>query len=70
MPWRTVAALALGLVGLTGCPEDFGKDGTNDRAVRKDMQELLLKHDCSEKEFRMFCSEGREQTEECRRQCS
>lgn len=69
MRWRTVAVGALALVGLTGCPEDFGKDGTMDRAAHQDVLELLRKHECTKEEYELFCSRGREASAECRKEC-
>jgi hypothetical protein len=69
MRWRTVAVGALALAGLTGCPDDFGKDGTMDRAAHQDVLELVRKHECSEKVYKEFCSRGREQSQECRKKC-
>lgn len=69
MRWRTVAVGALALAGLTGCPEDFGKDGTMDRAARQDVLELVRKHECSKQDYEKFCARGRDASTECRKAC-
>ena len=68
MQWRTVGLCALSLVTMTGCPEDFGKDGQMDQAIRKDLLELLQLQ-CPRAEFERYCNGGRENTEECRNAC-
>jgi len=53
-------ALLLCLLG-TGCPHDWMKEGTNDRAMRKDMDE-------EQEELRQAstpCPEGQSRKEEC-----
>jgi hypothetical protein len=65
------AVLALGgllLLAATGCPEDWGPDGTNDRAMRKDLKERVEK-ECPEGKTReWFCAEPDDETS-CRWIC-
>jgi hypothetical protein len=69
MRWRTLAVWALALAGLTGCPDDFGKDGTMDRAAHQDVLELMRKSECSKEVYEKLCARGREASPECRKAC-
>lgn len=68
MRWRIAGGCALSLVVMTGCPEDFGKEGTIDRAIHRDALELIQKH-CSTREYERFCAGGRDKTAECIQAC-
>ena len=46
MRWRRVFAFWVWLVVGTGCPETWREDGTIDRAMTKDIEEELHRHDC------------------------
>ncbi len=67
MRWRFVRAAMLALM-MTGCPSEFGKDGRIDKAVHQDTLELVRKN-CSQDKFDRYCSDGREHTPECLREC-
>lgn len=66
MRWQSAWTCTLALVTLTGCPEEFGKEGRIQRAIHQDMMELHQKY-CSDEDIRAFCEGGKEQSEECRR---
>jgi len=68
MRWRTTWIFALALVTLTGCPEEFGKEGRIQRAAHRDVMESLRKN-CSEDEIQKYCPQGQEQSEDCLRAC-
>ncbi len=68
MRWRTAGLCALSLAVMTGCPEEFGKEGRINRAVHKDTMELLQKS-CSEEDAQQYCANGQEQSEECLKRC-
>ncbi len=58
MRWRTAALCAVSLVGLVGCPETYGKDGTMDDAVEKDMEAAVEKDTCPPREkVKEICGE-------------
>jgi hypothetical protein len=61
----------LWLAGLTGCPHAFGRGGTIDRAVAKDMEENLGPQslECTDAVRKQLCPEGQEWSEECLRVC-
>jgi hypothetical protein len=46
MRWRLVFAFALLMAVGTGCPETWREGGTIDRAMAKDIEEELHRHDC------------------------
>jgi hypothetical protein len=50
-----------------GLPSEFGKDGRVNKAVHKDVQELL--EECDPVIFDAWCSYGRETTPECIEAC-
>ncbi len=50
MGWRKMVMLAMLLGMETGCPEEWGKGGTVDRAVAKDVKANL--------EHQQFCADG------------
>lgn len=69
MRWKSVACV-LWLVGLVGCPHAFGRGGTIDRAVAKDLKESLeLLPKCTDQVRRSLCPDGQERSEECLRVC-
>jgi hypothetical protein len=68
MQWRTVGLSALCLVTMTGCPEEFGKEGRVNKAVHKDALELIQKP-CTREDFERYCEGGRENSEQCRQAC-
>ncbi len=68
MRWYHTGAGMLALMMMAGCPTEFGKDGRVNKAVRKDSLELVKKV-CPESTFRAWCSDGRENTPECIREC-
>jgi hypothetical protein len=46
MRWRQVFAFTWLMVVGTGCPETWREGGTLDRAMEKDIEEELHRHDC------------------------
>lgn len=68
MRWRTAGLCALSLAVMTGCPEEFGKEGRINRAVHKDVMELYRKH-CSADELLLFCGGAKKNSPECIRAC-
>lgn len=68
MRWRTAGLCALSLTVMTGCPEEFGKEGRINRAIHQDVMELHRK-DCSEEELRTFCGGVLKDSPECRKAC-
>jgi hypothetical protein len=70
MDYRHVPLLLWVLLTMTGCPHAFGKGGTIDRALLKDMMENTRPHkvtDCKPATLQAICLP--ETFEECRRQC-
>ena len=57
MPWRRAFAFTVWMAVGTGCPETWREGGTLDRAMAKDLEEELHRHDCdlSEEEWRQAC---------------
>ena len=47
MRWRQVFAFTVVMVVGMGCPETWREGGTIDRAMAKDIQEELHRHNCS-----------------------
>jgi hypothetical protein len=68
MRWRTVGLCVLSLVGMTGCPEEFGKGGRIDQAVQQDVEESIRKP-CTPEEYRRFCGGKKQGSPECREAC-
>jgi hypothetical protein len=70
MRWK-YAACVLWLAGLTGCPHAFGRGGTIDRAVAKDMKENVgpQRRRCTEEVRKRLCPTGQESSEECLEVC-
>lgn len=68
MRWTTAGLCALSLVGTLGCPHAFGRGGTIDRAMRKDLKERLKNGGCTLDQFDRVCAEGKD-LEECLDQC-
>ena len=64
MRWRTAGLCALSLVTMTGCPEEFGKEGRVQRAVHQDVMELSRKH-CSKDDLATFCGGAKKNSPEC-----
>jgi predicted RNA-binding Zn-ribbon protein involved in translation (DUF1610 family) len=62
MRWRFAFALTVVVLG-TGCPETWREGGTIDRAMAKDIQEELHRHDCplSKEEWVERCNVPSEQ---------
>ena len=58
MRWRWVFAVTVWMTVGTGCPETWREGGTIDRAMAKDIEEELHRHDCplSKEEWRMRCA--------------
>lgn len=69
MRWRDAWGVALLAVGLTGCPETFGKDGTVDQAVFQDAVDAVNPERCPPpEEVRAICANPKKQCpEECPR---
>jgi hypothetical protein len=67
MRWRTCCALALFMVTLTGCPEDFGKEGTMDRAAHQDVLDSIPDR-CTPDERERLCAPGKPEAA-CRERC-
>jgi hypothetical protein len=58
----------LSLVGTLGCPHAFGRGGTIDRAIHKDLMERLKGGPCSDRDLRQFCAIGMD-VESCLDKC-
>jgi hypothetical protein len=56
--WKTVWVCALLLAGTLGCPHAFGRGGTIDRAMHKDLMERLKNSRCTDPEIRRYCGVG------------
>ena len=66
--WMTAGLCVLSLVGTLGCPHAFGRGGTIDRAMLKDLKERLKDGRCTENDIRRYCAEGMD-LEDCLDQC-
>ena len=53
---------------MTGCPSEFGKNGRVAKAVHDDSMEVV-RHVCPKDTYDRYCSGGRENTEDCLREC-
>lgn len=60
MNLRTLPGLGAMLILCTGCPHDWMKGGTNDRAMARDMREMVDDDDDA-------CPEGQTLKEDCSR---
>lgn len=68
MRWWTAGCCALALLALTGCPETYRRGGRADRAIRKDMKELVEPNECTKAEHDLYCADD-EESEECLEHC-
>jgi hypothetical protein len=68
MRWKTAWGCALLLASALGCPHAFGRGGTIDRAVHKDLMEQLKNGSCSKEDREIHCPVGGS-IEECLDQC-
>ncbi|XXF78127.1 hypothetical protein P2318_34550 [Myxococcaceae bacterium GXIMD 01537] len=68
MNGRTAVLCALALLAMTGCPEEFGKEGRIHRAVHKDTLERLESR-CSALEYERYCGDDRDRSPECLKRC-
>jgi hypothetical protein len=68
MRWQTAGSLVPLLVGLTGCPDTYGRGGTIEQAVHKDALELHRKYDCPQHVYDAYCR-GNTQSPECLEHC-
>jgi hypothetical protein len=66
MQWQATGVSALSLVAMLGCPDDYGREGTVDRAIHKDVMELQRKR-CSQEDLERFCTDA--DSTQCREQC-
>jgi len=73
MRWQRVFAFTVWMVVGTGCPETWREGGTIDRAMAKDLQEELHRHDChlSKEEWKEKCDVPPERWEDmkCPHEC-
>jgi hypothetical protein len=68
MRWKILGVCLLSLAGGLGCPHAFGRGGTIDKAMHKDLMEQLKNGPCSERDRRRYCSVGQD-LEECFLRC-
>jgi hypothetical protein len=68
MRWMTAGLCALSLVGALGCPHSFGRGGSIDKAVHKDVEQMLDDEGCTDQEYQDHCIPDAE-SEECRQAC-
>ncbi|RKH24462.1 hypothetical protein D7Y13_29010 [Corallococcus praedator] len=54
---------------LSACPEVHRRGGFADRAVHRDAVEQVPEAICRTEVFELYCSEGREQSDECIEAC-
>lgn len=67
MRWRTICVCAVSLVAMTGCPEEFGKNGRINKAIHKNLMERLQKK-CMPAQIHELCMDE-ETYEECLKRC-
>lgn len=70
MRWMTAGLCALALVGALGCPHSFGRGGTIDTAIHRDVRESLEEdgEGCTAEEYEKYCVPD-PNTEQCRKIC-
>lgn len=68
MRWKTAWVCALPLVGALGCPHAFGRGGTIDKAMHRDLMEQLKNGPCSQDDLARLCRPGMS-TEKCLDEC-
>ncbi len=66
MHWRAAGMGSLCLVTSLGCPHEYAREGTVDRAVHKDVMERQRQR-CSEEDLERFCKD--EESAQCREKC-
>jgi hypothetical protein len=64
----TAGLCVLSLVGTLGCPHAFGRGGTIDRAMHKDLMAQLKDGKCTLDQINRYCAEGKD-LEDCLDQC-
>lgn len=68
MRWKTAGVCALLLAGSLGCPHAFGRGGTIDKAMHKDLMEQLKNGKCTQSDRNLYCPVGGD-VEECLDKC-
>lgn len=68
MRWKTAGVCALLLAAGLGCPHAFGRGGTIDKAVHKDLMEQLQGGPCTKRDIEHFCPLGGD-VETCLKNC-
>ena len=68
MRWKAVGVFVLLLAGTLGCPHAFGRGGTIDKAMHKDLMEQLEDGQCSQTDIERICSPGGD-VEACLKEC-
>ena len=68
MRWKTAWGFALLLAGSLGCPHAFGRGGTIDKAMHKDLMEQLEGGHCTRSDLEIFCPPGGD-VETCLKNC-
>lgn len=68
MRWKNAWVCALSLIGALGCPHAFGRGGTIEKAMHKDLMERVKNGRCTKEERDIYCAEG-EDLEECLNRC-
>ena len=66
MHWRAAGMGSLCLVTSLGCPHEYAREGTVDRAVHKDVMERQQQR-CSDEDLERFCTD--EDSAQCREKC-
>ena len=66
MRWLAVGLCTLVLAVTAGCPHAFGRGGTIDRAVHKDVMERI-RQNCTKAEIERYCRSV--DSEECLNHC-
>jgi hypothetical protein len=54
MRWQTLLIGGLSLLSTTACPHSWGRGGTMDRAVHKDVEHALQEEECTEEIWERF----------------
>lgn len=68
MRWLNAGGVVVLLAVVTGCIEEYGREGRIAKAIHKDALERIQKK-CSAADLKKYCAPGKEKSPECLKEC-